>query len=743
MEKTELLIPCGSYECLEAAVYNGADAVYLAGKSFGARKFANNFDNEELLKGIKLAHLYGVNVYVTVNTIVYENEINDFVNYIDFLYSANVDALIMQDLGMISLVHEKYPDFEIHASTQMHNISKYNTKYLESLGIKRVVFARELSLDEIKKIDTSLEKEIFIHGALCVSYSGECLFSSLVGGRSGNRGECAGSCRLPYSLYQDDKVIRTNGVYLLSTRELNSLNNLKEILDSGTYSLKIEGRMKGKTYVGFITRLYRRLIDEYYEKHTVTVTNDDIKKLKSIFNREFTDGYLFNKRNKEIVNINTPNHQGILIGKVLSIKDKIKVLLSEDLYQNDGIRFSLEKGMIVNFLYDDKMKLTSCVKKGNICYLDNKIGLEELSEVYKTIDSNLVKEVDEYEKKKIGVKLFVKAKNNEQLIIQYDDVSQKGGIVQASINRPTTEEDLKRSLSKLGNTPFYVEEFNIECDENIFVSVSELNDLRRRAIELLIEKKSNRYDRSDLGSIKRKSLTTKLTNDISVLVRNEETLKIVLNKSVTNIYVTDYDLYNKYKSDKRVFYRVPRVYSDLKEFKDERLLISDLGSLYKYKDNNYTVSDAYLNIVNSYSVNKLLSDGVKKVTLSYEMDLETIRSLMLVYKAKIKSVPNVEVSIYGKPELMIMKYCPLNTLLCKDGKCNICKNGHKYYLNDRMNKKYLLLQDNCINYVMHYKNIDLLEKIDELKKCGVTNFRIDLLNESEKEIDELLSYLEN
>lgn len=740
MKKCELLIPVGNYECLEAAVYNGADAVYLAGKDFGARKYADNFDNDSLMKAVKFAHLYGVKVYVTVNTLIYENEVNNLVTYIDFLYSIGVDALIIQDLGMVTLIHDKYPDFEIHASTQMHNVSEEGCKYLEKMGVKRLVFARELSLNEINNIKTPLEKEVFIHGALCVCYSGQCLYSSLVGGRSGNRGACAGSCRLPYELYEDDNKVYTEGNYLLSTKEFSSLTRIKEILDSNIDSLKIEGRMKGKTYVGFITHLYRKLIDNYYLGKNVQVSKEDIKKISLIFNRDFTEGYLFNKKNKDIVNIKSPNHKGLLIGNVISVtKDKIKIELTDDLNQEDGIRFQEDKGMIVNFLYDNKMKLTNKVKKGDICYVDNKISLTEKTSVYKTIDSNLEKEVASYEKKRIGIDLKVTAKINEQLSVTFDNITLKGSIVQASVNRPSTKEDIVRSLSKLGNTPFYINNIDIECDEDIFISVSELNDLRRRCIDLVIERRENKYDRSDLGVIKRKEFKNELTHDISVLVRDEDRLKYVLNKNVDVIYVTDYNLYNKYKEDKRVFYRVSRIDNSL-NFENERLLISELGTINKYPNNNYTVTDAYSNVLNSYTVNKLLTSNVKKVTLSYELPIQDINSLFIVYKAKIKSIPNVEVVVYGKPELMMMKYCLLNTLVNKESVCSVCKNKHEYYLKDRMNKKYRILQDNCINYIMHYKNINLLEEIDTLKNIGVTNFRVDFLDETYEEIDEILSY---
>ena len=259
--KKELLAPAGNMECLKAAVLNGADAVYLACKNFGARKFASNFTNDEIKEAIKFCHLYGVKVYVTMNTLVKNEEVESFIEQARFLHKNGVDAILVQDFGMICLLREMFPNLEIHASTQANTSSYETAKFYHDLGIKRVVFSRELSIEEIDKIDIPIEKEAFIHGALCISYSGLCLMSSMLGERSGNRGECTGCCRLPYTLYDKDKKLSSNK-YLLSTKELNTSTEFDKLLNSSIYSFKIEGRMKSPLYVGFIVNLYRRLIDK-------------------------------------------------------------------------------------------------------------------------------------------------------------------------------------------------------------------------------------------------------------------------------------------------------------------------------------------------------------------------------------------------------------------------------------------------------------------------------------------------
>ena len=397
MKKVELLAPAGNMETLISAINNGADAIYIGGRLYSARAFAQNFDNQQLKEAVDKCHLYGVKLYVAVNTIIFENEIEECLNYLKYLYEINVDAVIMQDIGMINLTHKLIPNLEIHSSTQVNCHNDECLKFLKKIGVKRAVLAREMDLETIKNIKTNIDLEIFIHGALCVSYSGRCLFSSLNGGRSGNRGKCVGSCRLPYEIYQGNKKI--NMKFPLSTKELNTANNIKEILDSGVTSLKIEGRMKSPEYVGYVTKVYRRLIDEYYKGKKAKIKKEELINLSKLFNRKFTSGYLFNE---DIYNTNTSNHLGYPLGNVIKINSKkIYIKLTDDLNMEDGIRFvESNKGMIVNKIYDENGLLKNSIKKGNIAVIDNKIKLKEKSTVNKTIDKKLLKEIQKKKKKK-------------------------------------------------------------------------------------------------------------------------------------------------------------------------------------------------------------------------------------------------------------------------------------------------------------------------------------------------------
>ena len=734
MKKIELLSPVGNIEMLYQAIHNGADAVYLAGKLYGARKFSNNFTNEELVSAIKYSHLYGVLVYVTVNTLIYENEIEDFINYIKFLYSNGVDALIMQDIGMIKLVKEICPNIIIHASTQAHNYSEEGIKLLKELGCTRVVLAREMSLNEINNINVDIEKEVFIYGALCVSYSGQCLFSSLNGGRSGNRGECVGSCRLPYKLIKNNKYINTDGKYLLSMKDLNTFNNLKELLDSNIDSLKIEGRMKSPYYVGYVTRLYRTLIDKYYNNEKIFLTEEEKINLKKLFNREFTKGFLF--KDNDVVNIKSPNHIGIILGKVIKIDKKyIYIKLDTDIKREDGIRFkNTNEGMIINKLYNNKKLLVNELKKNDICLVDNKIKTKVGDIVLKTIDSKLISELEKYSYKKIPVSYNAEFKINKPFSITITDeintITEYGDIVELSKSSEVTKDNIIKSLSKLGNTPFISNDINIDKDNNIFISLKSLNEVRRKLVDKLIIERTNINKNIIINGITPNNIkNNKNKINLNILVRNEEQLKCSLDNKLDNIYVTDYELYNKYRKLNNIYYRIPRINKKDLSLDNSNLLVTDLSSLNKYKDNNNIVSDYYLNITNSKSIELLNNIGVDKVTLSVELNKYQIKDIM-------KNNYNVELIIYGRLELMVMKYCPLKKCLnyCKDCK----KSNDIFYLEDRFNNKYPLIHNNCITSIMHYKNIDKSDELSEYKNMGISNFRIELFNENYKETEKCI-----
>lgn len=489
----ELLIPVGSFEALKYAIFNGCDAVYLAGKKYGARAFAKNFDDEELKKAVSLSHLYDVKVYVALNIMIFEREFKEVIKYIEYLKAINVDALIVSDLGLISYLHQNYPEIVVHASTQAHTFNLKQIKFLKNLGVKRVVVDRELSLNEIKKFKNIIEIEVFIHGALCVCYSGNCLMSYLTKRRSGNRGCCAQNCRLPYQLSHNHKLMNLEDKYLLSTKELNTSYHIEELMNSNITSFKVEGRMKSPSYVGFITKFYRTLIDNYQKFGKVMINDEDIEKLKVIYNRDFTDGYLFN--NENIYNMKSPNHQGIVIGKVIDYNQKqIKIKLFKDLNQEDGIRFVKDNlGMIVNFLYDEKGKLINKAFKGDTILVDNKVGIKNLGEVRKTIDYQLEKELEKLYPPKIliDVLLNITLDNFEMTVIDNKNkITLKKNICEKSLKVVTSKEEILNQIKKTGNTPFSINQIKINLEPNLFIPIKKINEIRREILETLERERS-------------------------------------------------------------------------------------------------------------------------------------------------------------------------------------------------------------------------------------------------------------
>lgn len=715
----ELLVPVGNMECLYQAVMNGADAVYLACKKFGARKYANNFTNEEILQAIKYCHLYGVKVFVTMNTLVKNSEVDDFLEQVLFLHKNGVDAIIMQDFGMISLVREMYPNLEIHASTQANNSSLNTVKMFYEMGVRRVVFSRELSLDEIEKIDVPIEKEVFIHGALCISYSGNCLMSSMIGNRSGNRGECAGSCRLPYKLVRGNKNI-SSSKYLLSTKELNISYKFKELLKSSIYSFKIEGRMKSPEYVGFITKFYRSLIDNF-DNTNLDVENN---KLKTIYNRKFTEGHLFGTKVSSIMNVDNPNHIGLPIGKVTRVtSDKIKISLSRTLNQGDGIRF-LEsgKGLIVNYLYDKNNKLVnSC---SSICYVDNHVGLSTCDTVHKTLDCKLNAELKKLPVRKISVVFDVCAKIGQELLITISDgtntIAETGVVVEKSINNPLSGERIKQQLEKLGNTPFVSVNTVLNLDDDIYINIRDINEIRRRLVERLIEQRSN------IGSeviVKRVSFSllpfnpNKNSCGYTALVYNEEQLLKCIELKFKRIYVFDRNLYEKYKNFDNVYLKLPRncfdVAVDSDKFLTNDYITSDLG-----------VGDYFLNVYNIYTAYYLYMKGFKTITLSVELSQDEVKEFVDCFRDKFGVFPPIEIVSFGRCENMLIKGNILN----------IEANQYDYELVDIKNRKFPVYFDGINTVVLNYRNFNYGSEF-----IRYADIRYNFFDESSIEIENIVS----
>ena len=705
---TELLSPVGNMECLKAAINAGCDAVYLAGINFGARSFAGNFSNEELIEAINLCHLYGVKVYVTVNTLIYDSEVDRFIKYIDFLHANNVDAVIMQDIGMIDLVRKTYPNLEIHVSTQAHIHNLEGAKLCEELGVKRIVLARETPIELVKEIKekTNLEIEIFIHGALCMSYSGECLMSYLIGGRSGNRGTCAQPCRQPYSLIIDNELKESG--YLLSTKDLNTLDYVSKLVDMGIDSLKIEGRMKRKEYVYLVTSLYRKAIDKK------NITESDIKDLKKVFNREFTKGFLNHEDNNNFTNTFRPNHIGVEIGKVVNInKDIVSIKLTDSVSKLDGIRIltSEDIGLTITNIFISGKKVEEAYS-GDIIDLKIKGKVNVGDIVVKTTDNKELIDIDKKIEidKKIPIKgkfIFRLGKPIEAIVTDYKNevTLYSDYIIEESINASLDKDKVLNQLNKLGDTIYTFDNIDIILDNNIFVPVNILNDIRRRFTEELNQKrlyKSNYKKENyyiEVPDFKKEALKTILVHTYEEYLKNRDLYD--------TIYIDDKKEYERI-DDTKCILKLPRVMEYLEDY-NSPLLVGELGSVYKYKNIN---TDFSLNVLNSYSVAFLHSLGVNRITLSHELNYKQIKLLVDSYHARYKKHPNLEVIIESNIEAMICKY-------------NMLKKYNKDtgILKDKYNNKYKVVNKDNLMYIYDYKKTKLDGNFYDI---GINSTRINL-----------------
>lgn len=707
MKKVELLAPAGNMDSLKAAVMAGCDAVYLGGVLFGARAFAGNFTNEEIVDAINYAHLYGVKVYVTINTIIYDSEVERFLDYVRFLHKNNVDAVIIQDIGMFDLLRKKFPNLELHASTQM-NIHNYDGALLaKKLGFKRVVMARETPIDVIKKIkeEIDIEIEVFIHGALCVSYSGECLLSALVGKRSGNRGTCAQICRKKYDFYDDDKNKLNTNNYLLSTKDLCTLKYIDKLIEIGVDSLKIEGRMKRSPYVYLVTKTYRKVIDNYYNTGKLKIDENDIIELKKMFNRNFTKGFMLNEDNNNFTYDKRPNNIGIEVGQVISkVKNDLKIKLTYDVLVHDGLRIlddKEDKGLVINKMFMNNKSVLEA-KKGDVITLKYDKYVEKNSKVLLTSSKKQLDSISEAIKNQerfIYIDLNFTAKENENLKLTITDglntvTEMLDKTPMRAINKETSFDVIKKQLSKLGNTVYKARSITLNLDDNLFINIKDINEIRRRAIRKLNEKRLYKIDFvekdytigvPDFPSIKQ----------TAVLVNKE-------NESLKDKYDLIYTEDEKTKDEDSIIV-LPRIINE-HPFIKNTVMIGDFGGLLKY--DNFQTNFSF-NVVNSYSVAFLHSLGAKLVTLSYELSLSQIKNMIEIYKKRYNKNPNTSLIINSYPECFVSKF-NLNK------KYNV-KSG---YLKDSYGNFLRVKTKGDIMVVYHFKKVNLYD-IKEVFETGV------------------------
>ena len=641
----ELLAPAGNMESLIAAVQGGADAVYLGLTSFSARALAGNFNREEFIEAIEYCHTRNVKVYVTLNTILDEDEFKNVIKDLDFIYENGVDAVLVQDFGLLHYIKTCYPELEVHASTQMHvhNIAGINQMISE--GVKRVVLARETPIELIKEATKlGVEIEVFGYGAICVSYSGQCLFSSVMKHRSANKGLCAQFCRMKY--FKEDSSRFSDGDYILSPKDLNVLENLKELYEAGVSCIKIEGRMKRKEYVYLVTKTFREAIDALENNETYYVSKKRNEELALLFNRDFSKGHIFNQDTTSRMNHYRGNHLGVEVGEVLeATKDRVKVKLNKDIHQNDGLRILDDKfdiGLTAVKIEKNK-NLVKEAFKGDIVWLTyHEINTPRKgSKVLKTSDVLLLDRIDEEIKEnnrrsKINIKYTGYINNPFTILIEDEDgnavYKESDYILSKADKKPISEDDVFRSFSKIKDTPFEIK--NIEGDiQNIFIPISLLNELRREAVDELITLKTKR-NRSPKQEYK---------YDLSI--KNETPFnRIIIN--------SNYEL----KDDERyeVVSETNIVDQHLTTGSNNHKVLNEIGDL--SLDNKECLAGMSLNICNSYAIAYFLDmQGIDGVIFSSELNDDQIYKALLAFEKRYGFTPITYKLVYGKRNLMIIK----------------------------------------------------------------------------------------
>ena len=711
---TELLAPAGNMEALKAAISNGCDAVYLGMQKFGARAYSDNFDMESLQEAVRYAHIRDVKVYVTMNTIVFEDEIDDMQRQLQQLNEIGVDGVIVQDLAVFDYIVRNFTDMEAHCSTQMGIDDLEGTLLFKELGAKRVVLSREVPIEKVKEIKQAakIPLEIFVHGALCVSYSGNCLMSGLIGYRSGNRGRCVGSCRKEYELFDKTTGKSLGKSYLLSTKDLNTIDyidNLKEI-----DSLKIEGRMKEPAYVANVVSQYRAALDG-----KASAGNKD--NLKKTFNRTFTKGYLFHEDPKDLTNIRRPNNFGYEIGKVTGHRSGMyEITLSQRLNQNDIIRIDHDNedvNLSVVKLYDRDGNLINGADK--VCYIRIKEKLSSGDVVYKTKDYLFYKDLEdnlEKEFRRFRMYLKVYAYPDSKLVIDAEGLGcsylyESEEILGEAISNPTTREQVVKQLSRLNDTVFTLGDVEFE-EYNAFIPVKMLNNARREIVQGLYDAKISSKERGTREPEAKEKISFPTQRPyITASVTTKEQYDACVSCGIKEVY----------------FDNIIRRNQITYEEKEGELLIGGYGGIYHYRNRNPFVTDYSLNVVNSTSCHQLYRLGAKRVTLSYELNKKQIGELIDAYYAENDGYPSLEMIVYGRAPLLFTKYCPLK----KMGQCGICKTK-SYEIKDEYGTFPIISHDDCTTTILNGKILNLLDEMPSID--GVEAFRLNFTIESPEEV---------
>ena len=721
MKELELLAPAGSLKTLKAVIHAGADAVYLGGSMFGARAYANNFNEEELLEAIRFGHIHGRKIILAVNTLLKEYELGQLYDYLHPYYEAGLDAVIVQDMGVMEFIKTHFPNLPIHTSTQMTITNVEGARLLKEQGVERVVTAREMSLEEIQRIhdEVGVELESFIHGALCYCYSGQCLFSSIIGGRSGNRGRCAQPCRLSYEVLQGEKSLTGHhAIPILSLKDMCTLPFLYELADHGVYSFKIEGRMKTPEYAAGVVSIYRKYMDSYLDGNRIPVEKKDIRALLELGNRGgFTNGYYYHHNDSDMLSGESASHNK-----------------SEGVLQ-DNIRRE---------------------------YVDTEL------------------------KEKIKGKLILNKECPAKIEVQYGKikVSYQGDMVLVAQNRPLTKEVVTEKITKTGNTPFVFENLEVTMDDDIFMPVNQLNQLRRGALEALeeallkpyertlpelVETSSAETDRQTTGNaIKEKQISGQSlsqtsgqqsadsSTEVRVLIEDAEQLPAVLKADFVDTVYLDCMLYTRenllrklsedidrvHASGKKAFYVFPFIFRQQTSLFYEKIMpelkklplngimvrsIDEIAFIKEWGNENWQmVSDSNLYTYSNEAAEYFYRLGMIQDTIPVELNRKEI-----LRRENSRS----EMIIYGRLPLMITAQCiHKNTLGWM--------HQHKVLnLKDRYSVHFPVKNfcSECYNVIYNSLPVCLFKEDVTVKKIAPAALRLSFTTETEEETEQILT----
>ena len=756
----ELLAPAGDWDCLRAAVANGADAVFFGLSRFNARMRADNFRDEELPEVVAFLHNHGVKAYVTLNVLIFTDELPDAVAELQALHQAGVDAVIIQDVGLADISRRMFPSLRVHASTQMTITSPEGVRFVESLGVKQVVLARELSLRELEKFPRVLPLEMFVHGALCVAYSGQCLTSEALGRRSANRGECAQACRMPYELLVDG-ALRDLGErrYLLSPQDLAAVNVIPELIARGVLSFKIEGRLKSPEYVAAVTSVYRKAIDAALAGRFEGVDATDWYQLEMTFSRGLYPGWMHGVNHQELVGARFGKKRGAFLGVVAAVgKNHVEMADAVvPLKAGDGVVFDTggdtehEQGGRI-FRIDGKKLF---FEHGKIRFSEIPLGCR----IWKTSDpaldrslrSSFSGHLEARPDRLRPLDMRVSGTPGQELLLECNGQSITSRIpLESARNRPLDEPGLRSHLGKLGGTPFALRALQIDLPEAVILPISEINRMRRELVSKLTGAPKAALPAVSLHDIlPLPGAAMHNTAMLSVLVRSEEQLKAALAEGVAEILV-DYEDIRRYKdavamvrenANSAVFLATPRIQKAGEEgfFKlianaqPDGVLIRNIGGISHFASSPLRlIGDFSLNVANPVTAAVFKDKGLERLGISHDLNIAQIQSLL-----RLAPPEWFELTLHHHMPMFHMEHCVFAAFL-SDGKdhtnCGRPCEKHRVHLRDRVGMEHPLRADvGCRNTLFHSTAQTGASFFENFYEAGLRQFRIELLEETETE----------